>query len=239
MLDDLLGGVTGTKSPQTAQEREDAAKRLTERCGYAAAALTLLPLPLTEYFAVMPIHVAMVMGIGHVYGVELTRESATQLLIKIGATVGLSLMGSRIATTAAKVLLPGLGGILGAPFMYASTIAIGMVARVYFETQGSVSEDDMRKVYAAAKKNAQSSFDPAKAKANEAKAAAEAAAAEAKRQEAAGPAAKTPVAAAAAAASSEPQDPVARLERLKGLKDKGLIDQGEFDVLKKKILAEL
>lgn len=235
-LEDLLGGVTGMKSPQTARDKEDAAKALTERCGYAAAALTLLPLPGTEWFFVMPIHVAMVMGIGHVYGVELTRESATQLLVKIGATVGMSLVGSKIATTAAKAILPVLGGILGAPFMYASTIAIGMVARVYFETQGSVSEEDMRKVYAAAKKNAQSSFDPAKAKASDAKAVAEAAAAEAKRQEAAGTAA--PVA-AAAAASSEPQDPVARLERLKGLKDKGLIDQGEFDLLKKKILAEL
>lgn len=236
-LDDLLGGLTG-KSPQTAAEREDAAKRLAERCGYAAAAVTLLPLPGTEYFAVMPIHVAMVMGIGHVYGVEMTRDSAMDLVVKIGGTVGLSMVGSKIATTAAKVLLPGLGGFIGAPMMYASTIAIGMVARVYFETQGSVSEDDMRKVYAAAKKNAQSSFDPAKAKANDAKAAAEAAAAEAKRQEAAG-GAKAPAASAAAASAPEPTDPVARLERLKGLKDKGLIDQGEFDLLKKKILAEL
>lgn len=234
LVEDLVGGVSGTKSPQTAAEKESAAKGLTERCGYAAAALTLLPLPGTEWYLVTPIHVAMVMGIGHVYGVEMNRESAMQLLVKIGATVGLSMVG-RMATTAAKVLLPGLGGVIGAPVMYASTIAIGMVARVYFETQGAVSEDDMRKVYAAAKKNAQSSFDPAKAKANEAKAVAEAAAAEVKRQEAAGQA----PAPAAAAAAAEPQDPVARLERLKGLKDKGLIDQGEFDLLKKKILAEL
>lgn len=228
-LDDFLGSVK-SRSYDTAADREDAAKGLTEKCGYAAAALTILPIPFSEVVAVMPLHVGMVMGIGHIYGVELTRDSATQLILRIGATVGLSLMGSRIATTAAKILLPGLGGLIGAPFMYASTLAIGMVARVYFESQGQVSDDDMKAVYAAALKKAKSNFDPLKAKSPEASDLAQSAAAKAKDD---------PSVAAGQAEANAPDDPVARLERLKSMKDKGLIDAAEFDATKKRILAEM
>lgn len=227
-LDDILGGIKA-RSYSSPHDREDAAKSLTEKCGYAAAALTIIPIPFTEWVAVMPIHVGMVMGIGHIYGVELTKDSATQLILRIGATVGLSMVGSRLATTAAKILLPGIGGLLlGAPFMYASTLAIGMVARVYFESQGQVSDDDMKSVYEAALKRAKSGFDKKKAEAPEAKDLASAAAAAAKAD---------PV--ARAAAEAPPEDPIARLERLKALRDKGLVDDAEFEATKKRILAEL
>lgn len=228
-LEDILGTVK-SRTYGSPQEKEDAAKALTEKCGYAAAALTILPIPLSEVIAVMPIHVGMVMGIGHIYDVELTADSATQLILRIGATVGLSLVGSRLATTAAKLLLPGLGGLISAPFMYASTLAIGMVARVYFESQGQVSDDDMKAVYDAALKKAKSSFDPRKAKASDAQDLASEAARAAKAD---------PVACAAADAAKAPEDPVARLERLKAMKDKGLIDDAEFEATKKRILAEL
>jgi uncharacterized protein (DUF697 family) len=229
MIDDLLGGVT-SRTYSSDAERQDAAKRLTERCGYAAAALTLLPIPLTEYLAVMPIHVAMVMGIGHVHGVEMTKETATNFLVKLGATVGMSLVGSKLATTAAKILLPGFGGILGAPFIYASTIALGTVARVYFEQQGNVSDQDLKAIFEKAKKDAKTGFDPAKAKQADAQQAAQAAA------RAANDGKDVP---APAAAAQEPQDPVSRLEKLKEMRDRGLLDKEEFDALKKKILAEL
>lgn len=228
-LDDILRSVKGREYASDA-DREEAARALTEKCGYAAAALTILPIPLSEVIAVMPLHVGMVMGIGHIYGVELTRDSATHLLLRIGATVGLSLMGSRIATTAAKVLLPGLGGLISAPFMYASTLAIGMVARVYFESQGQVSDEDMKAVYQAALRNAKSSFDPSRVRSPEAQDLA---------SDAASRATDDPEARAAQAAAQAPEDPVSRLERLKALLDKGLIDQAEFEATKKRILAEL
>lgn len=228
-LDDILGGVKRSRFGSAA-EREDAAKDLTEKCGYAAAALTILPIPLSEVIAVMPIHVGMVVGIGHLYGQELTRDSATHLVLRIGATVGLSLVGSRIATTAAKVLLPGLGGLIGAPFMYASTLAIGMAARVYFESQGQVSDDDMKAVYQAALKKARSSFDPRRARSPEAQDLASDAARAAKDD---------PEAVAAEEVAKAPADPVSRLERLKAMKDKGLVDDAEFEATKKRILAEL
>jgi uncharacterized protein (DUF697 family) len=138
------------------------AHALTEKCGYAAAAITLLPLPGSEIVAVMPLHVGMVVKIGDLYGVDLDTDSAAHLILRIGATVGLSLVGSRIATTAAKFLLPGLGGLIGAPFMYASTIAIGRVAECYFH-HGELSDREMRDVYKDSMRRAKKDFDPKKA----------------------------------------------------------------------------
>jgi len=222
----MISDILGSSSAASPNERADAARSLSEKCGYAAAALTILPIPLSEVVAVVPLHVGMVVGIGNIYGAEVTRESAQELLLKIGTTVGLSLVGTKLATSAAKMILPVLGGLLAAPFMYASTIAIGTIARMYYERSGELSEAEMKALYKEAFSRAKSSFDPAKAKADEAKDLATKAASEAEKD-------------APAEAAAEPEaveDPVARLERLKSLLDKGLIDQGEYDDVKKRIL---
>ena len=152
-------------------DREAEARALTEKCGYAAAALTLLPLPGSEIVGVVPVHVGMVVSIGHIYGVEVTRDSATQLLLRIGATVGLSLVGSRLAMTCAKLILPGVAGIVAAPLVYASTLALGAVARAHFE-RGGLSDGEMRSVYAGAEHEGRQSYDPAGARTPEARQAA-------------------------------------------------------------------
>lgn len=229
-IDDIVGGVKSRRYASDG-EREAAAKDLTEKCGYAAAALTLIPIPFSEVVAVMPIHVGMVCGIGHIYEQEVTRETAEKLLLKIGAAVGLSLVGTKIATTAAKFILPGLGGIIGAPFMYASTLALGMAARVYFESHGQVSDDDMKAVYQQALKRARSGFDAKKANASDAQDLAQSAA----KQAEADPAAQ----AVAKETKAVSEDPVARLERLKALMDKGLVDAAEYEATKQRILKEI
>ena len=131
---------------------------LIEKCGYATAALTIIPIPGSEVIGVMPLHVGMVVGIAHHHGQNLTTETATELLIQIGTTVGASLLGSRVATTAAKFVLPGLGGIIAAPFMFASTLAIGAVADQWFNSGGTLSEIEMRALYERTVKSAKSSF---------------------------------------------------------------------------------
>jgi uncharacterized protein (DUF697 family) len=206
----------------------EAARAITEKCGYAAAALTLVPIPGTEVLAVMPIHVGMVVRIGEIYGVEMDRDTAQHLIMRIGATVGLSLVGSRVATTAAKFLLPGLGGLISAPFMYASTIAIGRVAELYFANNG-MTDQEMKATYNEVLKKARKEFDPKRARSAEAKQQAEAAAKDT-------PA--TPDAGATPAPAATP-GPAERLERLKALLDKGLIEQDEYDAAKAKVLSSI
>ncbi|MCB9765946.1 MAG: DUF697 domain-containing protein [Alphaproteobacteria bacterium] len=223
MFQQIFEEIVGQHVPES--EREAAAQALAEKCGYAVAALTLLPLPGSEVIGVMPIHVGMVMGIGQIYGEEVTRDNATELLLRIGATVGLSLGASQLATTAAKVLLPGLGGLLGAPLMYASTIAIGTVAREHFQGR-ELSRERMKQVYKETVARAKKDFRPEKMRSAEARGMAEAAAAEQKAE-------------APAAAPAPPEDPVARLRRLKALLDEGLIEQSEYDATKERVLSEI
>jgi uncharacterized protein (DUF697 family) len=214
--------------------RAAAVRGVTEKCGYAAAALTALPIPGSELIAVMPLHIGMVMAIGQIHGVEITRDSANQLILRVGATVGLSLVGSRIATTAAKFILPGLGGLISAPFMYASTLAIGAVADTYFAREGAVSGSEMKDIYKSAVKRAKDDFDPSRAADPEVRNMAKSAVNES------GAAPSAPPAAAAPAPAPAPQeDPLERLRRAKQLLEQGLIEQSEYDAAKARILATL
>ncbi|MEZ4238117.1 MAG: hypothetical protein R3F59_18615 [Myxococcota bacterium] len=198
--------------------------RLVERCGYAAAALTILPIPGSEIIGVMPLHVGMVVGIANHHGRTITRESAMELVVQIGATVGLSLVGSRLATTAAKFVLPGLGGLVAAPFMFASTLGIGAVADAYFQ-HGDLPRDRMREVYKDAAASARSAFRPEKMRDSDA-------------MDLARDAAERGKSAPAPEAEPEP-DPKERLKRAREMLDEGLIDQAQFDEVQARILAEL
>jgi len=216
-----MAQATTDGTTMTSDERAEAARRLVERCGYAAAAVTVLPIPGSELVAVMPIHVGMVVRVGEVYGVDVDRDSATHLILRIGATVGLSLLGSRVAATVGKTLLPFLGGLVSAPFMYASTIAIGRIAECYF-ARGGLGDDEMRAIYRDTLKKAKRSFDPRRARSGEARAMA--------RQAAQG---------GADAAPAEPGDADARLERLARLHREGLIDDADLAEGKRRILGDL
>ncbi len=217
MIQDWLFG-----SPR--DSRDERCRKLVERCGYAAAALTILPIPGTEVFGVMPIHVGMVVGIAQEHGVKLTRQSATDLVLKIGATVGLSLVGSRVAMTAGKFILPGLGGFVAAPFMYGSTLAIGAVARAYFESEGSIGESEMKRVYERTVERAKSTFDPRKARSADAQTMAEEAAQGANEE----PRAKASV-----------DDLAERLATLETLHERGSISEADYERRKQQILDEV
>lgn len=202
---------------------DPAVSRLVENCGYATAALTLLPIPGSEIIGVVPLHVGMVIGIANHHGRTLTEESAMELLLEIGTTVGASLVGSRLATTAAKVLLPGLGGVVAAPFMFASTLGLGAVADAWFRS-GTLSDRQMKDIYSRAKSEAKRGFDPSQARAE--------------------PHVRTAAAAAASAGESAPAatedlDLVSRLRRARDLRDEGLISDEEFEAVKKQVLDAL
>lgn len=209
-----------------ADERERRSRQLIERCGYATAALTLLPIPGSEILGVMPVHVGMVLGIGEAYGAELTRESATELLAKIGATVGLSLVGSKLASTAGKILLPGLGGLVAAPFMFATTVALGTVARLYFESGGRMTDAEMREVFERAKAEAKKIFDPDRARSREARDMAESASEASSHPTPSGP-------------RPTVDDLAERLAKVDELFEKGLISSAEHSRKRDQILDEV
>lgn len=205
-------------------DREAASKTLTDKCAYAAAALTAIPIPATEVLGVMPLHVGMVTALGHIHDKDISADSASKLVLRIAATVGLSLVGSRVATTAAKVIMPGFGGIVAAPFMFASTKALGAVAQAYFERADELSADDIKSVYEAASKKAKREFDTSRSKSEEAFVMAR----DVAEQRTTSP-----------GAQDSPRAASERLSELKDMLGQGLIDSDEFSDTKKRILAEL
>lgn len=210
--------------------RAERIDQLIDRCGYGAAALTIIPIPGTEVLGVMPLHVGMVIGIGDEFGKSITRESALELVTHIAATVGVSLVGSRLAMTAGKILLPGFGGLLAAPFMYASTKGIGHVATLYFE-QGALSETEMTRAYKRAQADAKSAFDPTRAKSADAQEMAHHHA-----QQASSAAGEQNAEPKKAASVDELADRLAKLETL--LK-RGAITDAEFEQRREAILDEI
>lgn len=199
--------------------------RLVETCGYAAAALTILPIPGSEILGVMPLHVGMVVGIAHHRGRTITRDSATSLILQIGGTVGLSLVGSRLATTAAKFVLPGLGGLMAAPFMFASTLAIGAVADTFFKSEGNLSQEEMREIYRRTVDGAKSQFRPDRMRDKSVMEQAAQAVAEGKGEQ--------------PQAAAPKETPADKLRQAKELLNQGLISQEEFDEVKRRVLGEL
>ena len=226
MLQDHINETLSDGSETLTDEQK--ADKLIEKCGYASAALTIIPIPGSEIIAVMPIHVAMVTGIGSIYDCEVSQNSAIKLVMEILTTAGISLVGSRIAITTSKILLPGLGGLIGAPFIFASTIAIGAVAKIYFKNEGNIDKNDIKSIYKESSKKARKNFDKNKMQTDEAKKMAEAAT----EQNVQPPGEKV-------MPDSEKVSTTERLEQLKELLDKDLIEQSEYDEVKKKILSDI
>jgi uncharacterized protein (DUF697 family) len=98
----------------------------------AAAAVAANPLPFAEFAMLTPVHVAMVLHIGHRLGHPITVDRAGEVFKRIVAAVGLSAAVRFTAGALLKVGLPFVGGLLRAPVAFAFTYGLGRVAEDYF-----------------------------------------------------------------------------------------------------------
>lgn len=138
-------------------EREATALEVIQMAGYAAAAASVVPLPVFDIALLLPIHTTMVMTVGHVHGRNLSDAEAKRVAMELGAVAGLTLAGRAALSVLKKVLLPGLGGIIGAPASFAVTYAMGIVANSYFRNP-EISREDLKKVFSEAFKEGKSSY---------------------------------------------------------------------------------
>jgi uncharacterized protein (DUF697 family) len=148
------------------------ARQLILRCGYASAAVALIPIPGVVVVGVTPIHVGMVLNLGSLYGAEIGRDSAVALVTRIGAAAGASYVGSRVALALGKMFIPVVPGLLGAPVIFANTLAIGAVAKSHFEGREELDDDEVRELYRSALAEAKTQFNRRGVHSDEAKQAA-------------------------------------------------------------------
>jgi uncharacterized protein (DUF697 family) len=110
----------------------------------AAAAAGMAQIPLSDAAVIVPIQITMIVSLGSVLDIELTKSAATSLL----GTITTSAIGRGIS----QVFLgwiPGLGNALNACTAAAITEAAGWAVVKYFD---SLSDEELRK-YRAAKQD--------------------------------------------------------------------------------------
>jgi len=105
----------------------------------------------------LPIHTAMVMTVGHVYGRPVSRTEAARVAVELGAIAGLTMAGTAALSALRKILLPGVGGVLAAPASFALTWGLGKAAIEYFQSP-ELSRERLQVVFKDAMKEGKSLF---------------------------------------------------------------------------------
>ncbi|MCZ7586865.1 MAG: PilZ domain-containing protein [Deltaproteobacteria bacterium] len=106
-------------------------------------------IPVADFFVLTPIQGYMGFKIAKVRGVDVTRESATEIAKEILGVLGLGLLARQIAITTLK-FVPFFGYVASMPVVYALTYAIGKVMDYYFKERAAgrtATEAGMRAVF--------------------------------------------------------------------------------------------
>lgn len=149
----------------TQEERDRAARDVIEIGSFACAGLVLQPVPVIEQ-AVLPVQIGMIGALAHVYGKELSRKKAREVILDLAAITGVSIIGRQALTTIAKVLVPGFGGVLGAPYAFSVTWGTGFAAVNYFRSGKRPDKEKIREVFERERARSSAMYSEEKARAN-------------------------------------------------------------------------
>jgi uncharacterized protein (DUF697 family) len=117
----------------SAQDREKAVKDVIHMSSLGAAAVSVTPVPLVDLVVTLPLQGAMVMAVAHVKGRDLSKEESLTVARELGAVVGAHLVARQAFIALARLVFPGAGGLLAAPWAFAVTYGMGRVAEAYFD----------------------------------------------------------------------------------------------------------
>ncbi len=174
----------------------------------------LIPIPLVDIAAVTAFQVSMLEQLADIYGIVYNRS--------IGKSFIAALTGSTVAKLGASLIkaIPGVGSFIGGVAMSAmsgaSTYAVGQVAIIQFESEGTLEDIDLDE----AKEAYDVAFEEGKEVVEEMEKE------KAKEEE-------------TAEQPETPDDVLQALEKLGELKEKGILTDAEFKAQKKKLLERL
>ena len=117
----------------------DVAQRLIRSVTTICAAVGAQPIPLADFPILTALQLAMVSGLMHLSGRELSMKAATEFFGAIGANIGVGMVLREGARAAVK-LLPGWGNAISGGVAAAGTYAIGKAASAYFIEGISMAE---------------------------------------------------------------------------------------------------
>lgn len=117
------------------EQIEDIAKDLVVMSSFGSAVVTLVPIPFSDFLAVTAVQASMVTAIGRVHGRELSIDESKHLVLELASVCGANFVAQKGFATLTKIILPGLGGVLAAPWAFAVTYGMGHVAMHYFSNR--------------------------------------------------------------------------------------------------------
>lgn len=141
----------GSQAPMGAREK---ARDIARSFAISAAGIVLVPLPFSDLVFLMPIQTAMILSIGKAYNVK---DPPEKTLAHISAACGASVFG-QITTLFVANLIPIIGKLVSAPFVYGWTYGLGEVAIRYFEAQGELQGDELKDVFRKVSRDATRAF---------------------------------------------------------------------------------
>ena len=141
------------KQQVDAEMKTSRAHKYIQSAAAAAAAIAVSPIPVSDILAIAPIQIGMVIKIGLIFGHQLEKSSAKEL---IGTVAGGVVF--RYAAQVAVKFIPGVGSVVGPVIAYGGTVAIGETAIAYFSSGMTLSEEELEEVYKGAKKDAEKTF---------------------------------------------------------------------------------
>lgn len=150
-LPPLSFGGGPASAPAGAREK---ARDIARSFAISAAGIVLVPLPFSDLVFLMPIQTAMVLSIGKAYNVK---DPPEKTLAHISAACGASVFG-QITTLFVANLIPIIGKLISAPFVYGWTYGLGEVAIRYFEAQGELQGDELKAVFKKVSRDATRAF---------------------------------------------------------------------------------
>lgn len=98
------------------------------------------PIPVADLLPITGAQIAMIMGVAHISGKKLSRSTAKEFLVALGANVGGGLVLREISRGLIKLMFPAAGSVVSAGVAFAGTWAIGEAAVAYFIEKRSIDE---------------------------------------------------------------------------------------------------
>ena len=134
-------GIAAAIGAALPEYRWDLAQVAIVRASSTAAVIALTPLPFLDFFPLIGVQAAMVMGIARIYQKRMTLERARELI----ATFGMGLLGRTLFYEISK-----LGGppawLVGTAVAAGTTAAIGYGATAWFERGVRISGDVLKNI---------------------------------------------------------------------------------------------
>ena len=110
--------------------RDEKANKIINYYAIATGAAAIEPIPIVDSFLIAPIQLAMIIQLGRIYGVDITKSVAGGLV----QALGLSLAGNYLFLILVG-FFPGVKQVLGPAIAYSLTYTSGLIIKELFLTK--------------------------------------------------------------------------------------------------------